>query len=64
MDNTAQIAELESRLGGPDTVSVDGLTSTQNPAEIRKRINELKGTDTTGTYAATTRGKLGRYKLG
>ena len=48
-DNSVQIAALESILNaGTESTAVDGLSVKYDLSEVRKRLLDLKATDTSG----------------
>lgn len=63
-DNTAQIAAIEAILNsGTSSISTDGLSTSYNLAELRKRLAELKAEDDDTIAAGRVRPRTARIKL-
>lgn len=63
-DNSQKIAELEEILNaGVTQVGVDGTNTSFDLNEVRKQLEYLKRTDTTGQYSAMVRPKFGTVRL-
>jgi len=63
-DNSAQIAELESILNtGAKKITTDGQSVEVDLAQVRRRLAELRATDT-ATAAADKRVRSAQIKLG
>lgn len=63
-DNSAEIAALTALLNaGTSSVSVDGLSSSFNLEQARKRLQELKATDDTTIAAGNVRPAVAKINL-
>lgn len=63
-DHSAEIAQIESILNaGASSVSVDGMSTSYNFAELRKRLAELKAEDDATLQAGAVKPRRATIKL-